>query len=459
MKTFFARLVAPAFIALPLVAAGLAPAALAADDPALVARGAYLATAADCVACHTVPGGQRFTGGRAFALPFGTLYSGNITPDRETGIGDWTDDEFVRAVHEGVGKGGEHLYPAFPYATFTAMSREDVLAIKAYLFSLPAVHAPAKPNQIAFPFNMRFGMMAWNIFYNPDKRFTPDPAKSAEWNRGNYLTNALGHCAECHTPRDILFGLQQSRSFAGTTLEGWKAYNITPDADTGLDHWSDEALASFLSTGHADGHGVASGPMAEVIDLSLRHLTPSDIHAMVTYLKSLPPQPGGVGPKVDPDPPTLVQASYGPGPLASGAPDLGRRIFEGSCASCHSWDGAGLQTPYAGLRGDRSVNDPDANNVIQVVLQGANLHTPAGLVTMPSFANAYTDTEIAAVADYVVQRFGGATARVTPADVARLRAGDQPPPWLPFVLPAIVAGLLVFVLAVILVVYRPRRTV
>ncbi|MEJ1974702.1 MAG: cytochrome c [Acetobacteraceae bacterium] len=325
MRAVLAGFIAPALLALSFAA----PAARAADDPALVARGAYLATAADCVACHTTPGGKPFTGGRAFVLPFGTLFSGNITPDHETGIGDWSDDDFVSAIHRGVGKDGVHLYPAFPYASFTAMSREDALAIKAYLFSLPAVHAPAKPNQIAFPFNLRFGMMFWNLLYNPDKRFTPDPARSAEWNRGNYLANALGHCAECHTPRDMLFGLQQDHQFAGTVLEGWKAYNITSDTRSGIGGWSDEALASFLSTGHADGHGIATGPMGEAIDDSLRHLTPQDIHALVTYLKSVPPQPGGASPSVNPDPPVLSQVAFGPGPAEPGASTLGLRIFEG----------------------------------------------------------------------------------------------------------------------------------
>ncbi len=457
MKRFFARRVVPAFAALACIA-GLASTARAAGDPALVARGAYLATAADCVACHTVPGQQRFTGGRAFSLPFGTLYSTNITPDTETGIGSWTDDDFVRALHEGIGKGGVHLYPAFPYASFTGMSREDALAIKAYLFSLPPVHSPAPENKIAFPFNLRFGMAAWNMLYNPDKRFTPDPAQSAEWNRGSYLVNVLGHCAECHTPRTLAFGLDQSRPLAGTVVDGWKAYNITPDKQSGIGGWTDEALAQFLATGHAEGHGVASGPMAEAIEDSLRHLTPQDIHAMVVYLKSVPPQPGGTGPVVNTDPPALAQTvAFGPGPAASG-PDLGRHIFEGSCASCHSWDGTGLQTPYAGLRGDRSVNDPDATNVVQIVLQGANLHTAAGVVTMPSFANAYTDAEIAAVANYVVGRFGGTPATVTAADVARARAGTPPPPWLPYVLPAIVLAVLLALLAVVLAL-TPRRRI
>ncbi|HEY0293083.1 MAG TPA: cytochrome c, partial [Hansschlegelia sp.] len=195
----------------------------------LVARGEYVTRAADCVACHTVPGGKQFTGGRPFKLPFGVLYSPNLTPDETTGIAGYSDDDWVRMLHEGVGRGGKHLYPAMPYASYTGMSREDALAVKAYLMSLAPVHAPAPENDIGFPFNQRWGMMFWNLLNNPDKRFEPDPAKSAEYNRGAYLVDTLGHCGECHTPRNLTMGLKNSKKFAGAEQEGWLAYNLTSD--------------------------------------------------------------------------------------------------------------------------------------------------------------------------------------------------------------------------------------
>ncbi len=197
------------------------------STPELVARGHYLAQAADCTACHTVPGGAPFTGGLAFKLPFGTIYSTNITADRETGIGTWSDDDFVRALHEGVAKDGSHLYPAFPYTSYTALSRDDAVAIKAYLFSLPPTHAPARQNALSFPFNQRWGMAFWNLVFLDQHRFHAAPDMSKDENRGAYLATALGHCGECHTPRNLAFAMKESRQFAGTVVTGWRAYNIT----------------------------------------------------------------------------------------------------------------------------------------------------------------------------------------------------------------------------------------
>jgi mono/diheme cytochrome c family protein len=221
----------------------------------------------------------------------GTLYSTNITPDAETGIGNWSDDEFVRALHEGVGKGGKHLYPAFPYTSYALMTRSDVLAIKAYLFSLKPIKYTPPPNTISFPFNQRYLMLFWNALFKPAHRFQPNTDQSADWNRGAYLVEALGHCGDCHTSRNILFGLNNHRKFAGATLQGWKAYNITPDPAWGIGSWSGEQLQGYLSGGHADGRGSAGGPMAEVVDNSLNFLSDTDILAMVTYIKSWHPLP------------------------------------------------------------------------------------------------------------------------------------------------------------------------
>ena len=257
-------------------------------SPELVARGEYLTRVADCQACHQVKGGEPFAGGRAFQLPFGTLYSTNITPDRETGIGTWTDDDFVRALHRGVRPNGENLYPAFPYTSYTALSREDAVAIKSYLFMLKPVRAPAKKNELLFPFNQRWGLALWNGFFLDDRRFKPDPAVPSEVNRGDYVANALGRCGECHTPRTLAFSLSD-RLYAGARLEGWNAYNITSHKEYGIGAWSDEELRRYLLEGHAPGRGTATGPMGEVVEYSLRHLKADDASALISYLRTVPP--------------------------------------------------------------------------------------------------------------------------------------------------------------------------
>ena len=390
---------------------------------ALIDRGEYLARAADCVACHTTPGGKPYAGGLAFKLPFGTLYSPNITADKETGIGDWTDAQFVRALHQGIGWQGGNLYPAFPYATYARMTTEDALAIKAYLFSLPVVHADRPKNDLIFPFNQRYMMRFWNLLFVPSGPLQPDPQQSADWNRGAYLVEAMAHCGECHTPRNLLYALDNGKKFAGAELQGWKAYNISSDKRTGIGGWSDEQLADYLSKGHADGRGSATGSMGEAVDYSLRHLTPEDIKAIVAYVRTVPPQASSDQAIVEAEPATLkASTAYAPAPDAAAQGGLGLKLFQGACASCHGWNGEGLQTPYAALRGSRTVNDPDGTNLSQVILKGAHMTTATGTQAMPAFANAYSDVEIAALGNYVLGHFGGKQSAITPADVAKARA-------------------------------------
>jgi mono/diheme cytochrome c family protein len=394
------------------------PPALAGADVAT--QGQYLTRAADCVACHTAPGGKQYAGGRAFKLPFGTLYSPNITPDKETGIGDWTDEDFVRALHEGVGRDGKYLYPAFPYPSYTLMTRSDVLAIKAYLFTLKPVRYVPPGDDLTFPFNQRYLMRFWNLLFNTDRRFEPNADQTGEWNRGAYLSEALGHCGDCHTPRNLLQGLSSSRKFAGALIEGWKAYNITPDPVWGIGEWSDRQLMEYLATGHARGRSSAAGPMGEAVDDSLRFLVSDDIRAMTAYLKSVPPladSKDAAAVRTPPEGIPIAKAVFQVG----GGQSLGLRVFEGACASCHSFDGGSTITPYASLAGDRSVNDPAAVNLTQVLFQGARLHAPHGTVFMPNFGAGYSDAEIAAVANYVTGQFGTSAASITPDEVAKRR--------------------------------------
>jgi mono/diheme cytochrome c family protein len=344
------------------------------------------------------------------------LYSPNITADRETGIGAWTDVDFLRAVHKGIARDGERLYPAFPYDSYTLLADDDVRAIKAYLFSLPVVHATAPPNSLRFPFNQRWLMGIWATFYNPDQRFRPHEDRSADWNRGAYLAEALTHCGDCHTPRNLAQALNNRRKFAGAVTAGWRAYNITADPVSGIGGWSDAELTEYLRSGHAAGRGLAGGPMAEEIDVSTSRLTEADRSALITYLRSIPPLHASDLPASKTAP-----ASDSPQSLQAGLDPRGKEIFAGACASCHSWSGVSLLTNYATLTGDRAVNDPSAINVAQIVLSGERRQTSDGVVLMPSFGDAYSDTEIAAVANYVTARFGAVPSHLTAKDVAGLR--------------------------------------
>jgi mono/diheme cytochrome c family protein len=382
----------------------------------LVERGAYLAKAADCMVCHTTQGGKEYAGGLGFKLPFGTLYSTNITPDKDTGIGNYSDQDFLAAVHRGTRRDGARLYPAMPFTSYTYMTDADALAIKAYLFSLAPVHAVAPENTLTFPFNQRWAMNFWSVLFNPDTRFEPDSSKSPEWNRGAYLAEALAHCGECHTPRTLAFALDNRRKFAGAVTAGWRAFNISSDKTTGVGAWRDEDLVSYLSIGHATGHGTASGPMGEAVDQSLSQLTPEDIRALVVYLRSVPPT-------ASPDlPATLAPpapASHKEGGRIADA--RGKMVFEGACVSCHEWTGISAISPFATLTGTWAVNDPSATNVVQIVISGTKRQTPPDAISMPAFGNAYSDIEIAAVANYVTARFGSKGSDITAQDVAELR--------------------------------------
>jgi mono/diheme cytochrome c family protein len=393
------------------VPAGLARASL-------VARGEYLTRAADCAACHTAPGGEPFAGGLAIRTPFGTLYSPNITPERDTGIGRFSDADFIKVLHRGVLPDGTRLYPAMPYDAYTYMTDADALAIKAYLFSLAPVHAVTPKDTLAFPYNQRWLMGIWQALYDPETRLEPRSERSGEWNRGAYLAEALAHCGDCHTPRNRLQALENGHKFSGATAAGWRAYNITTDERSGVGAWSDAVLAQYLSSGHAEEHGTAAGTMGEAVDRSLSYLAPSDIQAIVAYVRTVPAH-SSLG-----EPPIRLAAA--PTSYRQGVPvrfdPLGRQVFEGACVSCHSWSGRSLLSSYATLTGARAVNDPSANNVAQIVISGMTRRGPGGTVTMPAFGAAYSDLEIAAVANYVTQRFGAVASSLQPREVRLLRS-------------------------------------
>ena len=389
-------------------------------EASLVERGEYLTRAADCEACHTAPGGQPFAGGLGFQMPFGTIYSTNITPDTRTGMGNYSDDQFVAMMRHGVRPDGQRIYPAMPYTSYGLMSDSDMLAIKAYLASLAPVEAATPETKLSFPYNQRWLMGIWSWMFNPGEQYRPNPGQSPEWNRGAYLAEAAAHCGECHTPRNLAFALDNRNKFAGATNAGWRAYNISSSEDRGIGGWTDEALTSYLSTGFADGHGVATGPMGEAIDLGLRHLAPEDIAALVTYLRSTPAVKGS-------DPERVRQpadASYKVG-RRENADRLGETIFAGTCAGCHDWTGVSELTSQATLTGLGSVNDPAGLNVAQVVLFGVERQAPEGLLLMPEFGSSYSNQEIAAVTNYVTSRFGAKGSNLTERDIATMRAAGK----------------------------------
>ena len=389
------------------------PAELAHES--LIQRGEYLTHAADCTACHTAKGGVPYAGGLAINLPIGTIYSPNITPDKDSGIGRMTDAQFLAALHRGIRHDGAHLYPAMPYASYTYMTDADALAIKAYLFSLAPVAMPNRADSLSFPFNQRWLMGIWNAFFSADERFEPNTGQSAQWNRGAYIAEALAHCGECHTPRNLAFALDNRRKFGGALTAGWRAYNISSDGPTGVGAWSDDELTHYIATGHADGRGTASGPMGEAVDASFKQMSASDIHALIAYLRTVPASSSDL-------PATLA----GPAPATyREPPDLdpkGKMLFAGACASCHGWTGRSPIWNQATLTGARAVNDPTATNVAQIVIEGASHKTAAGTVFMPAFGAAFSDAEVAALANYVTARFGSKGSAITATDVARLKS-------------------------------------
>lgn len=407
------------------------PCLAAAPDAALIARGRYLVTAGDCQACHTVDPSRPMAGGYPVATPFGTIYASNITPDRATGIGAWTDRDFVRAMRRGIGRSGRNLYPAFPYDSYTLLSRADILAMKAYLFSLPPVHDVIPADHLGFPFNQRWLLSGWKLLNLKDARFRPDPHRSAAWNRGAYLVTALEHCGACHTPRGLTMGMETSRGLSGGMAGTWTAYNITPSRIHGIGAWHRRDLRDYLATGIAPGMAWAAGPMAEAVQDSLSRLRPADLDAIVTYLHSLRPRTGGGGER--------PRSAYGApatdeairrgrsGVTANAAGARGAALFSGNCASCHGASGTGSTDGYfPPLPHDTSVGAPNANNLVMVILTGVQRRTPAGAVFMPGFAT-LNNRQVARLASYVERQFGDPAVHVTPGRVATLRHGMGPP--------------------------------
>lgn len=384
----------PAAGTTPTAAAGTSPAkGQVAEGP--IARGKYLATVGDCQACHSRTDGQPFAGGTPIDTPFGTIYSTNITPDPNTGIGKWTDDDFYNALHKGHGPDGKLFYPAFPYVFFSKVTRQDAIAIKDYLFSLKPVHQAPRENELDWPFNYRWLLTFWRMLFFHDQTFHPDPKRSAVYNRGAYLVQGLGHCGACHTPRNFLGAIKPDMALTGATLSGWHAPDISLDKNSTIRDMTIRNIATFLKTGAAEpqmsGFGPQTavfGPMAEVVHRSLSHLTDADLTAIATYLK-------GGGPHAEP----AALAKPAAQPVGKG-----QEIYVANCAACHGQNGRGLAPFVPALAQNPAVELHNSLNVVHVIMEGAprtpeERYSPAA--TMPAFGKVLKDDEIAAVATYI----------------------------------------------------------
>jgi mono/diheme cytochrome c family protein len=352
-----------------------------------IEKGRYLTTVADCFACHTVPStGKPFAGGRPIETPFGAITASNITPDAETGIGAWSDEQFDAAVRGGVRPDGSRLYPAMPYPSYARMTRDDVLAIRAYLSTVEPVHQPVGSNTLPFPFNIRTAMRAWDALYFTPGEYQPDSRQSAAWNRGAYLVQGPSHCTACHTPKTMLGGDKAGDALRGFSIQDWFAPDITGDNDQGLGQWSEADVTAYLKTGH-NRFTAATGPMAEEIADSTSHYYDSDLAAMATYLKSLPGRQAAAAAQAD-----------------SSVMNAGQAIYRDQCSACHGLDGRGVEKLFPSLAQSALVKASDPMTAIRLVLRGGrSVATDAEPTApgMPAFGWQLDDAQVAAVVSYI----------------------------------------------------------
>ena len=396
-----------------LFLASLFPAApaLAQDGSAdQIARGKYLVTMGDCAACHTAPGGKYLAGNYALNMPFGVIMTPNLTPDKETGLGNWSYADFDQAFRHGYSKNVGYLYPAFPFGWFTKVTDEDTQAIWAYLQSVPAVNEKRQESQIPFPFSVRTALVTWRTAFFTDERFKPDPKASAEVNRGAYLVEGLGHCAMCHNENKLVGNSSFAGRFGGGVIDGWYAPNITPDGHQGIGAWTDEQVVTYLKTGTAPGDrpGVAAGPMRQTIMESLSKVKEEDLKAMVAYLRTVP-----------------AKQTYKPKDLtAFDTPDApGASTYLTYCSSCHQPDGKGIEGAVPALAGNTSVQSDGPETVLRVIYGG--LAAQSGLAPMVAIGQQMTDVEVKNVTDYIRNSWGNRAPPVTGDKASEARAATR----------------------------------
>jgi len=375
----------------------------------VISRGAYLARAGNCMGCHTTTGGAEFAGGRGVETPFGVVVAPNITPDAKTGIGNWSASEFWRSLHHGRSKDGRLLYTAYPYPSFTHVSREDSDALYAFLRSVPAVEKANAPHALRFPYNTQAALAVWRALYFRPGGFEPEAGQSAAWNRGKYLTQGLGHCAACHSGRDVLGGTRLNAQFAGGLMPDatWYAPSLTSPDEAGVQRWSREQVVSLLKDG-VSAHASVSGPMAEVVFASTQYLSDPDLDAMARYLASIP---------VSEEPPAEPRRADADVMVAGG------KVYEQHCAACHGDRGQGASGMYPALAGNRAVTLASHINVVQAIRQGGFMPTTAGNrqpFGMPPYGQVLNNDEMAAVATFIRQSWGNSAAPVSSLDVLRV---------------------------------------
>ena len=408
-------------LSLPLLAH-----AAANDDP-LVARGAYLAKVGDCVACHSAPKGKPFAGGLPMTTPMGNIYTTNITPDPDTGIGKWSEEDFEKALRQGVAKDGHNLYPAMPYTSYVKVRDDDVKALYAYFMKgVAPVNQPNRPSDIPFPLNMRWPLKFWNMVFLDKGVYRDKDGKDVAWNRGAYLIQGLGHCSACHTPRGIAFqekALDESSSawLTGGVLDGWFASNLTGEQNVGLGRWSDADLTTFLKSG-ANAHASAFGSMTDVINHSTQGMSDQDLAAMSAYLKSLPAAGGTNAPAYTYDPKATTALLQHP------ANDAGAKVYTAYCMHCHGVDGRAFAPLLAPLAGNPNVMEKDASSLINVTLNGTHDLVIQGIPAaypMPKYAPVLNDQQIADVLTLIRAGWNNGAPAVGAADVAKLRKSTQ----------------------------------
>jgi len=402
MRTQF---ILSAVAALALAGPSLAQAPDQSDE---IIRGHYQAVLGDCAACHSEPGGKPLAGGAPLQTPFGPLVPPNITPDRDTGIGKWSESDFKTMMRTGIGHDGVRLYPAMPYPAYTKMSDQDLSDLWKYLQTVEPVNNEVVANQLPFPFNIRLSLLGWNLLNFSKGEFKPDASKSAQWNRGAYLVQGAGHCSTCHTPKNILGADKDGEFLRGGSLQGWFAPDITGSMHTGLGSWSNEEIVAYLKTG-ANNKTIASGPMREAVENSTSKMSDDDLTAIAEYLKTLPGKEDEAGAPVSVSDQRMM---------------AGRAVYRDNCSACHGSDGAGAMPLFPALAGNQIVQQSNTDTLTHIVFAGSQGAATANKPTapsMPSFAWRLSDDQVADVLTYVRNSWGNSAAPVDASTAKKTR--------------------------------------
>jgi fructose 5-dehydrogenase cytochrome subunit len=471
MSSFGHRLTALSIgLAVSFVAGTARAAEPTAQPDAAIARGKYLAVAADCAACHTAPNHLPFAGGLPIDTPLGTIYSTNITPSAEFGIGRYTQEQFARALRRGIRGDGAYLYPAMPYTSYAKFTDEDTHALYLYFKQAVApVDARGPTTELPFPMNIRLSMLGWNLLFLDGRVFTPDPRQSAQWNRGAYLVAGATHCSTCHTPRGFLMQEEASRALSGAPVGPWYAPNITSDPESGIGSWSKDELVAFLRDGHLRGKAQAAGSMGEAVEHSFQHLTADDLDAIATYVKTVPPiHDGAAG-----------GSRFAAGSMYSDLGELrghdgitsdnnasasGAALFQGNCASCHSAEGQGSKDGYyPSLFHNSATGAKNPTNLIAAILYGVDRTVSGKQAFMPGFgghpsdANPLSDRDIAALGTYVLAHYGPDGATISEQQVGEIRRGGPTSSLLLLARGGLGAAGLVVILGTAFLAFRRRK--